>query len=30
MAVLVSTPDDPWREERVLHARLYPPKHRAA
>ncbi|MFJ5122993.1 replication-relaxation family protein, partial [Kitasatospora sp. NPDC088548] len=26
MAALVSTPDDPWWEERVLHAKLYPAK----
>ncbi|MFI9162816.1 hypothetical protein [Kitasatospora aureofaciens] len=24
VAALVSTPDDPWWEDRVLHAKLYP------
>nr|WP_268267674.1 replication-relaxation family protein [Streptomyces kaniharaensis] len=28
VAALVSTPDDPWWEERVLHAKLFPPKAR--
>ncbi|MFD7735760.1 replication-relaxation family protein [Kitasatospora phosalacinea] len=28
VAALVSTPDDPWWEVRVLHARLYPAKGR--
>ncbi|MDH6145275.1 hypothetical protein P3T35_007330 [Kitasatospora sp. GP30] len=28
MAALVSAPDDPWWEERVLHAKLYPAKAR--
>ncbi|WP_369185865.1 hypothetical protein [Streptomyces sp. Y1] len=28
MAALVSTPDDPWWEDRVLHAKLYPAKGR--
>ncbi|MCP2310860.1 hypothetical protein [Kitasatospora paracochleata] len=27
-AALVSVPDDPWWEVRVLHAKLYPPPHR--
>ncbi|MBD0695882.1 hypothetical protein [Streptomyces sp. CBMA123] len=27
-AALVSTPDDPWWEDRVLHARLYPARGR--
>jgi len=30
VAALVSTPDDPWWEVRVLHAKLYPVKDRAA
>ncbi|MGW3045515.1 hypothetical protein ACWC9T_37065 [Kitasatospora sp. NPDC001159] len=29
VAALVSAPDDPWWETRVLHARLYPPKDRS-
>lgn len=28
VAALVSTPDDPWWEERVLHAKLYPARGR--
>ncbi|KJS53271.1 hypothetical protein VM98_26245 [Streptomyces rubellomurinus subsp. indigoferus] len=28
MAALVSTPDDPWWQDRVLHAKLYPAKGR--
>ncbi|MFD8787263.1 hypothetical protein [Kitasatospora sp. NPDC059599] len=28
VAVLVSAPDDPWWEDRVLHAKLYPAKDR--
>ncbi|MFH9355135.1 hypothetical protein [Kitasatospora sp. NPDC017646] len=28
VAALVSAPDDPWWEERVLHAMLYPAKGR--
>ncbi|MFE5586350.1 hypothetical protein [Kitasatospora sp. NPDC056531] len=30
VAALVSAPDDPWWEERVLHAKLYPAKDRGA
>ncbi|WP_424706614.1 hypothetical protein [Kitasatospora acidiphila] len=30
VAALVSTPDDPWWEERVLHAKLYPVEGHAA
>ncbi|SDS48168.1 hypothetical protein SAMN05216371_0012 [Streptomyces sp. TLI_053] len=30
VAALVLGPDDPWREVRVLHAKLYPVKDRAA
>ncbi|MGW3046327.1 hypothetical protein ACWC9T_41645 [Kitasatospora sp. NPDC001159] len=29
VAALVSTPDVPWWEVRVLHAKLYPAKARA-
>ncbi|WP_268267683.1 hypothetical protein [Streptomyces kaniharaensis] len=28
VAALVSTPDDPWWENRVLHAKLYPARGR--
>ncbi|MFB8262402.1 hypothetical protein [Kitasatospora purpeofusca] len=28
VAALVSTPDDPWWEDRLLHAKLYPAKGR--
>ncbi|MFF3116175.1 hypothetical protein ACFVSN_44185 [Kitasatospora sp. NPDC057904] len=28
VAALVSAPDDPWWEDRVLHAKLYPVKGR--
>ncbi|MGW3046032.1 hypothetical protein ACWC9T_39920 [Kitasatospora sp. NPDC001159] len=28
VAALVSAPDDPWWEDRVLHAKLYPAKDR--
>ncbi|MFF4384913.1 hypothetical protein [Kitasatospora sp. NPDC001547] len=27
-AALVSVPDDPWWEDRLLHAKLYPAKGR--
>ncbi|GAA2280922.1 hypothetical protein GCM10010430_78800 [Kitasatospora cystarginea] len=30
VAALVSAPDDPWWEDRVLHAKLYPAKDRKA
>ncbi|WP_224276450.1 hypothetical protein [Streptomyces sp. LS1784] len=30
MAALVSAPADPWWEDRVQHAKLYPPKDRTA
>ncbi|MFE4397909.1 MULTISPECIES: hypothetical protein [Streptomycetaceae] len=30
VAVLVSAPDDPWWEVRVLHAKLYQAKNRGA
>ncbi|MFE5586355.1 hypothetical protein [Kitasatospora sp. NPDC056531] len=28
VAALVSAPEDPWWEERVLHAKLYPARGR--
>ncbi|MEU8927437.1 hypothetical protein AB0D10_42095 [Kitasatospora sp. NPDC048545] len=28
VAALVSAPDDPWWEDRVLHAKLYPARER--
>ncbi|MGW2378144.1 hypothetical protein [Kitasatospora sp. NPDC001683] len=28
VAALVSTPDDPWWEDRMLHAKLYPARGR--
>ncbi|MFE4977701.1 hypothetical protein ACFRAR_37045 [Kitasatospora sp. NPDC056651] len=30
VAALVSTPDDPWWEDRVLHAKLDPARSRRA
>ncbi|MFF2146246.1 hypothetical protein [Kitasatospora sp. NPDC058190] len=30
VAALVSAPDDPWWEDRVLHAKLYPARDRKA
>ncbi|MFE5587421.1 hypothetical protein [Kitasatospora sp. NPDC056531] len=30
VAALVSAPDDPWWETRVLHAKLFPVRNRGA